>query len=102
MVQDGRILLLRDVDPISGVTTWAPPGGGLEEADADLAACARRETKEETGLTVEILQMMYVREFWDRGRGVLHLEAYFLAKVVSGTLTLEHLEVPSAVAPNMV
>lgn len=51
VVRDGRVLLgLRR--GAHGAGTWACPGGHLEHGEA-IAACARREVLEETGLSVD-------------------------------------------------
>ncbi len=39
--------------------TWAPPGGKLEMYE-EPAECARRETKEETGLDIENIRFMTI------------------------------------------
>ena len=51
LVRDGRFLLLKRTTP---PRVWAPPGGRLEP-DEDPLAGLRREVREETGLSVEIL-----------------------------------------------
>lgn len=49
-----RVLLLHpsDVDTDDGDWTWVPPGG-QREPDEDIAACARRELEEETGIIAD-------------------------------------------------
>ena len=41
--------------PEDGYMWWVPPGGGVE-GEESLVECARRETLEETGLSVELGQ----------------------------------------------
>ena len=50
---DGRLLLVRLRDPVTGVEALYPPGGGVEANEAPEAA-ARRETLEETGVRVHV------------------------------------------------
>ena len=43
---------------------WVPPGGRME-GNESIYDCARREVFEETGLQVELGQILYVQEFWE-------------------------------------
>lgn len=56
IVQDGLVLLTQR--PAKGLLggLWEFPGGTLEEGDADLAACLRREIREELGVAVRVGQ----------------------------------------------
>ena len=55
VMQDGRILLTQRDD----FETWILPGGGVEDGES-LAHAAIRETKEETGLDVELTRLVGV------------------------------------------
>ncbi|MBX3185825.1 MAG: hemerythrin domain-containing protein [Labilithrix sp.] len=50
---EGRLLLVRLRDPVSGVEALYPPGGAIEPNEAP-AETARRETLEETGVKVVV------------------------------------------------
>ena len=50
---DGRLLLVRLRDPVTGFEALYPPGGGVESGERP-EETARRETLEETGLHVQI------------------------------------------------
>lgn len=50
IIRDGKILLGERIGA-HGANTWATPGGHLEMGE-EIAACAIRETLEETGLKV--------------------------------------------------
>jgi len=50
---EGRVLLVRMKDPLTGLELLFPPGGGIE-ANETPAETARRETLEETGVRVRI------------------------------------------------
>ena len=70
--------------PEEGYVWWVPPGGGVE-GEESLEECARRETLEETGLSVELGNIAYVREFLEPGYH--HYEIFFLATSYTGSIT---------------
>ena len=53
---DGRIVLIERKNPPHG---WAIPGGFMDWGES-AEACARREAKEETGLSVRLDELFYV------------------------------------------
>ena len=61
---DGRLLLLQQER--GGQIEWSGPGGTME-GNESIAACARRETLEETGLRVRLERLIRIGEFWDDG-----------------------------------
>ena len=68
---------------------WVPPGGSLVGSESILD-CARRETLEETGLTIELGQILYIQELWEPG---YHFCKFFiLCTDFSGDLTLANKE----------
>lgn len=85
VVEGDSVLLVRhEHDRVEdGETWWVPPGGGVEGAES-LAECARRETFEETGLSVELGGIAYVREFLEPDYH--HCEVFFLATSYSGNV----------------
>jgi 8-oxo-dGTP diphosphatase len=74
---DQRILLVRETDPVTGSEFWVPPGGGLEPQDSSVIACLQRELQEETGLTIQVGRLVYLREFAKTSRQVHHIELFF-------------------------
>jgi 8-oxo-dGTP diphosphatase len=76
---DQRILLVRETDPVTSVEFWVPPGGGLEVQDSSIIECLCRELREETGLTIEVGRLVYLREFAERSKQVHHIELFFEA-----------------------
>jgi len=86
-IKDGKILLIkRAFDP--GAGKWSIPGGLVEVGEKLSEACAR-ETEEETGIKVEILELINVFDMIDRdqeGKTKYHYVLVdFLAKPVGGT-----------------
>ena len=63
VVDRGRILLVREDFSPDG-PFWVAPGGGVEGTE-DLAAAAEREVREETGLSVRAVRLVYVEEGFD-------------------------------------
>ena len=86
IVEDqGRVLLVNHVRP-GRYDFWVCPGGGVK-GDESLEQAAAREAFEETGLTVQVGQLLYIEElinpqcrfvkFWFSGActgGSLHVE----------------------------
>ena len=80
IVSEGRIRLVEHQDH-KGKKWWIPPGGGLEDVDATIMDCAKREVLEETGLHVQIGDLRYIREFIDNSNDTRHLELFFAAEL---------------------
>jgi 8-oxo-dGTP diphosphatase len=83
--QDDRLLLVRHVKP-GEYDFWVAPGGGVE-GDETLEQAARREAREETGLEVEPLRMVYVEEFMNPH--MRYCKFWYLARPVGGALSVE-------------
>ncbi|MEW5747827.1 MAG: NUDIX hydrolase [Candidatus Thermoplasmatota archaeon] len=85
-IKNGRILLIRRAfEP--GAGKWSIPGG-LVEVGEKLSEAAVRETEEETGLRVEVLELINVFDMVDldgEGRAKYHYVLVdFLSKPVGG------------------
>jgi 8-oxo-dGTP diphosphatase len=77
LVTDERILLVHhQVD--GKFDFWVPPGGRLE-GNESICDCAKREVLGETGLNVELDQILYVQEFWEPEYDFCKF--YFLGKI---------------------
>jgi ADP-ribose pyrophosphatase YjhB (NUDIX family) len=77
---EGKILLVKRAD----LPVWCLPGGMIEDQES-LAQTAVREAREETGLEVELLNLVgvYSRPNWRKGGG--H-EILFSARPVGGVI----------------
>ncbi len=88
IVRDGRILLVKRAFP-PGEGKWSFPGGLVEVGEKLSEACAR-ETEEETGLKVEVLELINVFDLIERddaGRVRYHyVLVEFLAKPTGGSV----------------
>ena len=68
---------------------WVPPGGKLQ-GDESIFDCARRETMEETGLSVVLDRIIYIVEYAEPG---YHFCKFFIrCKTFDGKLTLANRE----------
>ncbi|MFC3768027.1 NUDIX domain-containing protein [Paenibacillus sp. GCM10012303] len=77
IVDKGRILMVRQ--RYKGERLWTLPGGSIEEGET-AAEAAKREALEETGLTVELGELVAER-YSERIKGMYYC---FLAKSAAG------------------
>jgi len=100
IIEDGRVLLTRNHKPSEkDEEFWLLPGGGQRHGEA-LPTTVRREVLEETGLEVEVGELLLVRDYIGAHHELaeiserLHnehaLELMFACSVVGGTLGAGH------------
>ncbi len=84
IVHDGRLLLV-NATPDRDDGKWCVPGGGVDTGQT-LKENVVREVYEETGLNVEIGELMAVSEFFDRAAGFHQVDLFFRATVEDAAL----------------
>jgi len=88
VIKDGKILLVKRAFP-PGLGKWSVPGGLVELGEKLSDACAR-ETEEETGFKVDVLELINVFDMIERdddGKIRYHyVLVEFLAKPAGGTV----------------
>src|SRR3954468_22892421 len=90
VVHNGKLLLL---EPYQAGAGWRVPGGGLERNES-IAECGEREIMEETGLTVKVITVAFLREWvvpkyctMPDGDGVAYaMEVFLYADLVGDAL----------------
>jgi len=81
-MQDNKVLMIRHRALGNGYL-WAPPGGGLEYGET-VEDALKREFLEETGLSINIEQFLFVHEYLQKP---LHgIELFFEVKPIGGHL----------------
>jgi ADP-ribose pyrophosphatase YjhB (NUDIX family) len=91
--EQGRLLMLEQAAEFKR-GLWGPPAGGLEAHETVLNA-AVREAREETGLGVELVDLVGIYTA-DKGSTNTGMSFVFRARAVSGTITLPPEEILSA------
>lgn len=83
LIENNEILLVQQ--KLSDKRNWSLPGGRLERGET-LSQGLIREMKEETGLDVEIIRMLYLCDVSTSFNTILHIS--FLLKRVGGDIEL--------------
>lgn len=83
LIENNEILLVQQ--KLSDKRNWSLPGGRLERGET-LAQGLIREMKEETGLDVEIVRMLYLCDVAASSNTILHIT--FLIKRIGGEIEL--------------
>jgi len=89
LIQNDHILLVKHID--EGMAYWIPPGGGFEPEDGCSKQTAKREIFEESGLTAQIGELVYVREFFEPRKDTYHIELFYWVDHWQGQLGTHNL-----------
>lgn len=85
MVEEGSLLLVNLLSPISDSLIWTAPGGEVEFGET-LEETVKREFKEETGLNIDVRELVHINELIE---GEFHaIEFYYKVEKKSGKLKL--------------
>ena len=88
-IKDGKVLLAkRGEEPRKGL--WDSIGGFLKEGE-EPTICAKRETKEETGLEIKLSDLLgiYTDSYEYEGQVYETLNLYYLAEIIGGEIKAE-------------
>lgn len=83
IINQGKILLIKQNTPTRSEPIWLPPGGGVELGESSRKTVVR-EVFEETHLTISPKQLLYIHEFIEPPFHAVEL--YYLSEVLSGDL----------------
>ena len=83
LIENEKILLVKQ--KVSDKRNWSLPGGKLEQGET-IEQGIIREMKEETGLDVEIIRLLYLCDVSASNNTLLHIS--FLLKRVAGNIEL--------------
>ncbi len=87
----GKILLIKHIHPQTGFTWWVPPGGGVKNAES-IFETARREVFEETGMTVKLDKIAYIRQFIYHAQRENNMVIYLTANEAKGKETIKNIK----------
>lgn len=87
LVENGKLLLALLELPTRPEPAWMPPGGGVETGES-LESALVREWREETGLEIDVAELLYIHEFLAHPYHAV--EFYFRCHRTGGKLRIGH------------
>ncbi len=58
IIENGKVLLIKELKANGKITDWFFPGGTVEESDESPEAACQRESKEEVGIDIRIIRQL--------------------------------------------
>jgi ADP-ribose pyrophosphatase YjhB (NUDIX family) len=83
IVRGSQVLLIQHREHAGGRSYWLLPGGGQEDGES-ADECVIREMREETGLEVEIVCLLFDDQFLEKKAEVNKQFLTYLCRIVSG------------------
>lgn len=84
-LHDSKILLVKHKSLTKSGIFWAPPGGGMQAGETAHQAL-KREFLEETGLNIEVKNLLFVNEY--HKEPLFAIELFFEIEIISGVLKI--------------
>ncbi|WP_375578162.1 NUDIX hydrolase [Marivirga tractuosa] len=85
LIEENEILLLKHEGVGKKEFIWSPPGGGMEFG-GDAEKNLKREFEEETGLNIQVHELLFVNEFMNNK--IHAIELFFRVEKTGGILKL--------------
>ncbi len=89
--KEEKVLLIKHVHPKTRFTWWVPPGGGINGTES-IFETAQREVFEETGMTVKLGKIAYIRQFIYHAQEENNIIIYLTAKEARGKETIKNIK----------
>ena len=86
--EKNKVLLVKN----KGTDFWYPPGGGWECDNETIEQCVVREAREEVGMDVQPVKLIYVQEFRNEKAKKAIIELFWVCEIVSFNENKNHVD----------